>query len=196
MLRVLFTLFGALVCFTVAPAAPVPKHLTPKTEARYFPTRLGAESRYLLDEKDQGGFDRVTAVEEGDGETRATVNDGQAVWLVSKKGLFIARQGTATYHPPLAILKMDHVGGTAWDVTSETKGSDNKHPHGKFAAHGPEEVKVPTGTYRAIRVEGAWDGGTKVTFWFAPEVGLVKRVVKHANGGGFTQELRAFAPGK
>ncbi len=196
MLRALASLFGALLCFATAPAAPVPKHLMPKQEPRYFPTRLGAESRYYLDGKDQGGFDRVAAVEERDGETFVTVNDGQAVWVVSGKGLSIARQGKDTYHPPLAILKLDQVGGAGWDVTSETKGSDYKHPHGKFAAHRPEEVKLPTGTYRALRVEGTWEGGTKVTFWFAPEVGLVKRVVNHANGGGFTQELRAFAPGK
>jgi hypothetical protein len=62
------------------------------------------------------------------------------------------------------------------------------------SAHGPEEVLVPAGKYRAIRVEyrGAKDGKEETaTFWYAAEVGLVKMVC-----AGAVQELKSFTPGK
>lgn len=197
--RALASLFGAALLLTAAPAAPVPTHLMPKTGPSYFPTRIGAESVYLHNGMEGGERWRITATEERAEGTRVTINgehDSGTVWLVSPKGVFIVSQGKETYDPPLTILKLSQVSGTTWEVTSETKGGDRQHPKGKFAAHGPEEIAVSAGKYRAIRAEGTWDGGTKVTFWFAPEVGMVKRVVKHANGEGFTQELKSFTPGK
>lgn len=200
MSRAIPPLLVGLLALSSAPAAPVPLHLMPKKEPLYFPTRVGTESRSLIDGKDQGGCDLVTAVEEANGETRVTINGGAKPpagtdWIVSAKGVFIARQGAETYEPPLTILKLPHK-DAKWEVDSVTKGGTRQHPKGKFVARGYEDVEVPAGKFRAARVDASWEGGTEVVFWFAPEVGQVKRTVKHANGGGFTQELKTFTRGK
>jgi hypothetical protein len=201
MSRAIPTFLAGLLALPAAPAAPVPLHLMPKKEPLYFPTRIGAESRSLIGGKDQGGYDRVTAVEEANGEARVTINgdakppEGTDL-IVSAKGLFIVRQGAETYDPPLTLLKLPHVKDAKWEVDSVTKGGTRQHPKGKFVARGYEDVEVPAGKFRAARVDATWEGGTEVTFWFAPEVGQVKRIVKHAGGGGFTQELKTFTRGK
>ena len=201
MSRAIPGLLIGLLALSAAPAAPVPLHLMPKKDPLYFPTRVGTESRCFIDGKDQGGFDRITAVEEKNGEFRITINGGAKPpegtdWIASPKGVFIVRQGDETYDPPLTILKLPHVTDAKWEVNSATKGGTRPHPKGKFVARGYEDVEVPAGKFRAARVDATWDGGSEITFWFAPEVGQVKRIVKHANGGGFTQELKTFSRGK
>ena len=63
-----------------------------------------------------------------------------------------------------------------------------------FVVEDEEEVVVPAGTYKALRVrvvcyeELAPDCSTELTLWYAPDVGEVKREVKHIRGEA-TQEL-------
>jgi hypothetical protein len=201
MSRAITSLLAGLLALSTAPAAPIPLHLMPRKEPLYFPTRLGMESRSLINGKDQGGRDLVTAAEEDNGEVRVTINGGAKPpegtdWIVSPKGVFIARQGEEKYDPPLTILKLPHTKDAKWEVDSVTKGGTRQHPKGKFVARGYEDVEVPAGKFRAARVDAIWEGGTEVVFWFAPEVGQVKRIVEHANGGGFTEELKTFSRGK
>ena len=64
---------------------------------------------------------------------------------------------------------------------------------------GSEDVTVPAGTYRAVRVVASRaDGGREaVVHWYAAGVGEVKRVVRAADGTETVRRaLAAFAPGK
>ena len=47
---------------------------------------------------------------------------------------------------------------------------------GKPGQRGPEEIEVPAGKLKALRVR-AHEGGT-LTSWYAPGVGAIKRVQK------------------
>jgi hypothetical protein len=60
--------------------------------------------------------------------------------------------------------------GDSWEV------SDG----GKRTVHGPEEVEVPAGKFKALRVVREHEGGT-LTSRYAPGVGEVKRVEKRGN---------------
>jgi hypothetical protein len=67
-----------------------------------------------------------------------------------------------------------------------------------FTAGGSEEVEVPAGKYKAVRVDA--DGtiaGTRtgVTYWFAPDIGVVKMRYSIA-GSDSVLELKSFTPGK
>ena len=145
-------------------AAPVPK---PAETAPYFATVVGAKWVY---ERDGGREEavEVSEVEKVDGElvVSRTAVDGEGMrytkMIVSAAGL---RQegvdGKVTW-----LLKAKLRSGESWDV-----------PDGKRTVHGPEKVEVPAGTFTALRVEWEHAGG-KLTSWYAPGVGEVKRVAK------------------
>src|SRR5262249_24704963 len=106
---------------------------------------------------------------------------------LSEKGLYMAILGV---DGPLSALrfalKVPHKDGQSWEVDEIEE---------TLTAHGPEEVKVPAGTYQAIRVEHRKKGDPKSeplrTFWYAPRVGNVK-VVK----GDFIITMKSFTPAK
>jgi hypothetical protein len=61
-----------------------------------------------------------------------------------------------------------------------------------------EEVEVPAGKFKALRVEAEQELGANVfksTLWYAPGVGLVKSVT-NTNGTERVQVLKSFTPGK
>src|SRR6185436_14508395 len=62
------------------------------------------------------------------------------------------------------VLKAKLKAGDSWDVPDG----------GKRTVHGPEEVDVPAGKFKALRVVWERDGAT-LTSWYAPGVGEVKR---------------------
>ncbi|MBA4066154.1 MAG: hypothetical protein C0501_21040 [Isosphaera sp.] len=177
---------GLSVLVASAPAAPVPTHLMPKADPLYFPTRVGAGWVYVTDtgkELRRG----VTAVKDGDGGKVVTTADdtfGNADWLVSEKGLWMTGMAGRACDPPTLMLKLPHAAGATWQAA----GCGGQK--GAFAAHGPDEVEVPAGKFRAVRVEIEWNPNTKVTFWFAPGVGVVK------NAGTIRMGLKSFTPGK
>jgi hypothetical protein len=58
-------------------------------------------------------------------------------------------------------------------------------------ASGPERIEVPAGVFDAIRVEAIYtlnDKPRKITSWYAPKVGLVRRE------GHVSNVLKAFNP--
>jgi hypothetical protein len=66
---------------------------------------------------------------------------------------------------------------------------------GKRTVAGVEDVEVPAGTFRAVRVE--WDCAPdneapyRVTIWYAPGIGEVKTAID----GKVRSTLRSFSPG-
>jgi hypothetical protein len=176
--------------------APVPKSADKPTE--YFPTRVGDKWVYSKTEKGRERreiVEEVISVEEKDGIKtigigRPDPDNGDKLVLartvrVSEKGLLLDLGADGPLTSTWFALKLPHKDGQTWDV-GELKAT--------LTAHGPEEVKVPAGTFQAIRVERRGQGDTKPkrlwTHWFAPRVGLVK-----AKSGGFVFALKSFTPG-
>jgi hypothetical protein len=110
---------------------------------------------------------------------------------ISEEGLFRLTGGPGVKHPPMHLLKLPYKRGEKWETyMGAWIISDNT-----LTAYGPEEVKVPAGTFKAIRVETEFPQrgkkGLLAKYWYAPNVGLVKQVY-----GNHVRVLKSFTPGK
>jgi hypothetical protein len=121
----------------------------------------------------------------------------------SASGLHLVDDKFMDWNPPLWRLKLPFRNGDTWAVGVVAKPKNERVTFDetwKFAAYGPEEVRVPAGTFKAIRVEReAQLLRSQDTMWYAPGVGMVK----HEFGFGprvrperGTAVLTAFTPGK
>jgi hypothetical protein len=194
MSRLLAVLPVIAALLTFAPAAPVPKE-KPR-EAFYYSTQVGTKWVYQTGD---GEFTEViTAVEEKDGAKVLTIgredNGKVSPWQklsVSGKGLVRLAIGSNLdeVKPSLCLLKLPVKAGNEWETPGTAPGPEMT---GKMTAHGPETVKVPAGTFNVIRVEWEWKytgrrDPYKATFWYAPEIGLVK--LEH---NGVARVLKSF----
>jgi len=186
-----------------APAAPIPEEL--KAPVLYFPTKVGARWTYVWSSpaKRTGGeevVEAVTAVEEGkEGTKVVTVSrvprpgyPRPVRWYeVSARGVYLACEPDspheALFRVPRWVLKLPHRPGQTWDDGAAGRPT-------RMSAHGPEEVEVPAGRFRVLRVEYLWPGDAEPTLteWLAPGVGRVKTRGWH----GIGQDLKAFNPPK
>ena len=190
------TLLAAL-----APAAPVPKNTKP---VLYFPTTVGAKAEY----EHSGGTQTrtVTAVEDKDGAKLVTVEVDRAyvnglrdryttTTRVAADGVYHMSDSLAERDRPLLLLKLPHRDGASWEVESAVRlKGDALKVTDRYTckASGPEEVRVPAGTFKAIRVEER--NGTVV--WYAPSVGVVKVRTVSTRTGFQDMVLKSFTPGK
>lgn len=173
-------------------AAPVPKGAG--AAPVYFPTTVGAKWVYERDgrgdeivsvsaaEKVEGGVAVARTAGEGNGTVYAKV-------VVSATGLRQDREGPTGDAVPVWLLKTGVRPGDSWEVADG----------GKRTVHEPEKVTVPAGTFTAVRV--VWDReGEQQTFWYAPGIGEVKRVVKRGDNEVVTRALKSYKsnadPGK
>lgn len=157
-----------IVLTASSPAAPVPKGAgaTPL----YFPTTPGA--KWVYERADGTEEAVVVASVEKDGDDLVVSRRGvegtttvYAKMIVSLDGLRQERE--LTEGKVGWVLKAKLKPGESWDVPDG----------GKRTVHGPEDVKVPAGKFKALRVVWEQDGRT-LTSWYAPGVGEVKRVEK------------------
>jgi hypothetical protein len=201
--RLLTVLVGLAVAIPLA-AAPVPKHLFPKDPPRYYPVQKGTRWVY---EGDSAGAFVVTNAEkdEKDGATILTITHE---WPDGKKSehqkLAVSRSGVrwleslgGVYDTPVWLLKTPVRAGEEWTYTTSGPGvADTK---GVMRVVGSEDVETPAGKFSAVRVEqkatlvvdGKPAHNYSVTFWYSPEVGLVKWTC-----GGSGAVLKSFTPGK
>jgi hypothetical protein len=204
----------ALLVPALAVAAPVPKG---ERKELYFPTTVGAKKVIQMKAGDDTRelTETVTKVEEKDGVYTVTVErdfaggglSGQPlieqVFEVSAKGVYRLSSGGTKTKTPYPLLNLGVKAGEKWTSELELTGppggggpvrvSKGTHTMGK-----EEEVEVPAGKFKAVRVdvESDQNGQTaKSTAWHAAGVGLVKYEVER---GGIknTQELKSFTPGK
>lgn len=181
-------------------AAPVPED-DPKA-ILYHPTTVGA--KWVFKSGDRQSVEVVTEVRDKDGAKLVAVgleNGGtvtpHCVVSVSAKGLCLPAGdlGGFMFNEPLWLLKLPHARNSKWEAVLDV--AQFGRVVGSAKAEGPVRVKVPAGTYQAIRVdlELQVDGrtGKPVTdsIWYAPGIGKVKRVL----GGDVVEELKSFAPG-
>jgi hypothetical protein len=192
MRRALLAVAAMLV--PAALAAPPPPR--PKPDELYFPTENGFRWVY-----DSGGSEwtlLVSAVEDKGTEKVVAISriiDGKErpheKYSVSKKGLALIDNGSANrLAGPICRLRLPARWGDQW-----------VHCDGgvtyAFTVAGAEEVEVPAGKFKAVRVElevrYERRAALRVSYWYAPEVGLVKSEV------GKDKKLivlKSFAQGK
>jgi hypothetical protein len=179
-----------LVCLLLVPglalAAPVPKDAG--KNPLYFPTTAGARWVY---EDSFGGEESVEVADvEKDGDKLIVARRGfdgnntdYAKMIVTADGLRQEREladGKVGW-----VLKSNLKSGESWEVPDG----------GRRTVSGPEEVEVPAGKYRALKV--VWEAeGRTLTSWYAPNVGEVKRTVKTGGAERVTRALKSFTDGK
>jgi hypothetical protein len=216
MSRFLAVLSLAALLLAVSRAASAPEG---PPEKPYLTTTKGAALVYRYTTTDDQGLPVesevktvVMAVAKADAGTVVTLSEkmegheygGTDTFLISEKGLFTT--GTSLtdpdlqcerswkIDPPACLLRLPHKDGAQWEYNCPSQPGGLMGGKATNTAHGPEEVIVPAGKYRAIRVEyrGTKNGKEETaTFWYAPEVGLVKMVC-----AGAVQELKSFTPEK
>ena len=196
-----------------APAPPGPDQGTV-----YFATDVAAAWLY---EEDIGGrrrekFYRVTSVEKQSDGLVVSVGTGkpggmttpQDRWLVSSKGLTRLQIAGVKLDSPVCVVRLPFKAGENWkvrisgsaqlirDADGNQMVSSIRRETGTVTQVAVEEVVVPAGKYRALRVEmitsPASGKENRQSIWFAPGVGEVKVTV---DGKDF-RVLKSFTPGK
>jgi len=184
---------GWIVLLTagLSAGAPIPKG-SPK-EPLYYPVKPGTKWEYGVDRK------TIKSVDIREGETILTFvwedatdkNERTERLAISTKGVFRLEAHGEKIDPPLCLLKLPRVDGQKWESARADGGCTGSH-----AAFGPEDVTVPAGRYKAIRVVSEYklesiEKPIRRTDWFAPGVGLIKSVF-----GDAVIELSAFSTPK
>jgi hypothetical protein len=192
-----FALIVAVACGSLA-AAPNGK---PKA-ALYFPAIVGDKSVFERKGKDAGRehddefTEVVTAVEAKDGGFIVSVkrDEGGGVQRefavrVTEKGIFGRKADGSPFDR--CRLKLPAKKGDTWEVVGETIKT-------VYVVAGDEEVEVPAGKYKTIRVDSTTELPTFTIMnstSYAAGVGVVK--MRHNSGGReVTHSLKSFTPGK
>jgi hypothetical protein len=190
-----------VVLLAVGPLVAAPG-VKGKEPVLYFPVKEGATRvyRFQFGDKVSEITETVTKVEVKDGVYRVTIATEQAgserttaAFAMSAGGVSRLHSGGKEFDQPIPILKPPATVGTKW--AWGTGGAATN-----YAITAEEEVEVPAGKFRCLRVEVTAGTGRmerKMTSWHAPGVGLVKTEVAGTPGSdGFVRELKSFTPGK
>ena len=181
------------VAFTTA--APVPTHLMPKDDPICYPLRVGDRLVHQLGDGEL--IQHVTKVEKVGGGFSVTLEVIDAARksshfttaIVSSRGVQAIEYAGQKLDPPLWWLKLPHAAKNTW------KGEWMGGMTFAFESKEWEEIEVPAGKFRAIRVDrqeiqnGAALGTT--TYWYAPGLGCIKIA-----GRSTARALKSFTPGK
>lgn len=205
MSRLSLTLAAALLTF---PASGAPK-LKAVPVTTYFPTTVG--DRWVTEIKSADRTTEVTevvtAVEKADGAVVVSIareNNGQIDTDLSRmkmtdKGLFrISNLGTV-FTEPYCVLQLPSKPGTTW--TAEANRGGATPTTFKYTAGKEEEVEVPAGKFRALRLDvetevpGRTGDPIRSSIWYAPNVGVVKQE-RFDTDGGYIKVMKSFKPGK
>lgn len=204
MSRRLAVLFALGLFVAPAPSAPKPKD--GEKPAHYFPTTVGTKRviEMTMRGKSTETIEVVTAVEEKDGMTVVSVGRelGDRVvpffeYGVSDKGLFRVTlyENGRPRKSPACLVHLPATPGETWEEEPPVRAiAKTKYTMGK-----EEEVEVPAGKFKALRVEvitkPAADRTLHQTFWYAAGVGSVK-IVTNDGGVDRVTVLKSFTPGK
>ena len=157
----------------------------PPDDGTYFPTKVGTTWVYRYSSGGKQAL-TVTNVEDKDGGKVVTVHevnkDRSTQYHKTMKssvlGLHLTDDKFRDFFPPLWELKLPVTHGEPWTVATVMKPKGEQVTFEQlwtFTAYGPEQVSVPAGTFKAIRVvreaKVLWP---EETTWYAPGVGVVK----------------------
>jgi hypothetical protein len=197
------TLCLALVLLPL-PAESAPKPKADDKAVMYLPTTVG-DKRVL--ESSQNGktseiSEWVTAVETKGGMTivsfsRAAGGPSLYQYGASADGMFRVSSAGVVYDPPYRLLKLPPKEGETWEAESPATPGQPARKF-KYTTGKEEEVEVPAGKFKAVRVEmeNEINGAVlRTTYWHAPGAGMIK-IVTHETRGDRVQVLKLFTPGK
>jgi hypothetical protein len=142
-------------------------------------------------EKKGAGIRVTTGQEVTPGKILKTVTD------VSAKGVYLVEFAGKVHADPVPLLKLPAKAGDSWTVERQIP-ADGGVATFTYTVGKVEEVKVPAGTFQAIRVEERTDPTVlrmRATRWYAPGVGLVKAITSSGKIEQ-TQVLKSYTPGK
>ena len=185
------SLLVSFVAFVAVQSAILGLAAKPKKAARdFFPLRVGDSWTYRNID-DEGGYSLKVLSEEpqANGATHYLVEMTSGVkvlttfskaggWVLMHSEGYPEHEGLeAKYEPPRQYLPDPLVAGAKW----EWKGRDYTQTERRESSvvSGPEEVKVPAGKFRAMKVVSQVTTDTAKmtkTFWYADGVGLIKSV--------------------
>jgi hypothetical protein len=169
----------------------------------YFPLKAGTKWTYELTQgaKKIKINSQIGKVETIDGKSLSlleTMINGEvsATEQLAKTeaGVFRHRVNGIELTPPVCILKYPLKKNDTWEAEA-TIANEPLKIKGKVIDN--EEVTVAAGKYKAFRVEvetSAAGMRATTTFWFAPDVGVVKQTTENA-GMTVTAELEKFEAG-
>ena len=202
MIRFLLSLATILLALPVALAAPRAKD----RPTAYFPTRVG--DRWVYDDgKENESVREVAAVEVKREETIVTVSEPGRKAVVERVAVSAAGVRRLEFNGfPLDqywLLKLPAKEGDKWEfdhpAQRDGQGRGLRGEKGTVTVGPTEEVEVPAGKFRAVRLEievtainGKAGPELRFTNWYALEVGLVKMT----RGTEWTRVLKSFTPGK
>jgi hypothetical protein len=187
------------------PAAAAPAPEGAGRNDLYFPTREGTRRVYeqrargityehtevvIKVEKKGDAFRVTTGQEVQPGAILKTVTD------VSAKGVYLVEHAGQVHADPVPLLKLPAKAGASWTVQRRIPAA-----HGvvtcTYTVGKVEEVKVPAGKFKAIRVEEKAGPALRLsaTRWYAPGVGLVKAIT-FLGKNEQTQVLKSWTRGK
>lgn len=185
----------------VATSAPKPKG--DDKAVLYLPTAVG-EKRVLESTRNGAASEVtewVTAVETKGGMTIvsfAREEGGPTAFQygASADGMFRVSSGELVYDPPYQLLKLPAKEGETWEVVPQAPPGETALTF-KYTTGKEEEVDVPAGKFKAIRVEmeNVINGVVlRTTYWHAPGAGMVKIVSHDDNREDRVQVLKSFTP--
>src|SRR5262245_1080923 len=202
MIRFLFSLAAILLALPAAPAAPRAQD----RPATYFPTRVG--DRWVYDDgKEKESVREVTAVEVKREETIVTVSEPGRKAVAERVSVSAAGVRRLEFNgftlDGYWLIKLPAKEGDKWEFDypnqRDGQGRGLRGEKGTVTVGPTEEVEVPAGKFRAVRLEievtainGKAGPEIRYTSLYAPEVGLVKMT----RGSEWTRVLKSFTPGK
>lgn len=199
--RILFCLAVSL-CPALAQSAPKPKG--DDKPVLYLPVTVGDKRMYESSQNGKTGemSEWVTAVETKGGMTVVSFSreeGGPALYQygASADGMFRVSSVGVVYDPPYRLLKLPPKEGETWEAESPATSGEPARKF-KYTTGKEEEVEVPAGKFKAIRVEMETEINglvLRTTYWHAPAVGIV-RIVSYEKRGDRVQVLKSFTPGK
>ncbi len=196
---------GLFLVLMISSAAVAQDEATDKEKApNYYPLTLGTKWIYELrgDGQKKKLTNQVAKIETIDGKKLAVVETlmdgtvtGTAHIAVTDKGVMCHRMNGVELSPPICVLKYPYKKDETWEVET-TLGAEKMTV--KMKAGDSEEVTVPAGKYKALKVDmdrTVAGMQASATSWFAPDVGVVKQTMA-VGGSTATLELEKFEAGK
>jgi hypothetical protein len=192
-----------LLACVVAIGCRAPKTTNTDKVFAYTPTTVG--DKWLMASDYGDGFRddciyEVTAVESQDGVIVVTTErrpvNGTARFVsktkVSDSGLFLMEEGEHRYDPPVLFLPMPVKEKDTWksDRPGVAKWT--------YTAGPEEEVEVPAGRFKALRIDGVGESDGKqvrCALWKVPGHPAVKTELWLGNDK-IVEVLKSFTPGK
>jgi len=209
----------ALAAATLAILSPasLPAGAVPAADDTYYPLAKGSKWTYTTDYADDTVLVHEVTGTEKVGEVECFVVEHKTVgptlgtrmmrkeWLAADgDGILIHKvsRGKSELDVVKPFFKIKHILRKDDEWNGQAKAEENA-PHYEYRVEGEEDLEVPAGKYRAVKVHLKIESGTRHSAegseWYAKNVGIVKsEITIRAAGEDFTMvsELKKFEPGK